>query len=59
MQQWGVNYWESYAPVVNRISVRFLLIVLAFPQEDLDTPVYMELPIGVLYDRAASIEEVS
>ena len=22
MQQWGVNYWEAYAPVVNWISVR-------------------------------------
>ena len=64
MQQWGVNYWETYAPVVNWISVRFLLIiseilgletkaldfVLAFPQADLDTPVYMEIPIGVAID---------
>ena len=61
MQQWGVNYWETYAPVVNWISVRFLLtlseivglesrtidFVLAFPQADLDVPVYMELPIGM------------
>jgi len=61
MQQWGVNYWETYAPVVNWISVRFLLIlseiagldsraidfVLAFPQAELDVPVYMELPIGM------------
>ena len=59
MQQWGVSYWETYAPVVNWISVQFLLIisklaglesraidfVLAFPQADLDVPVYMELPI--------------
>ena len=64
MQQWGVNYWETYAPVVNWISVRFLLIlaellgldtkaldfVLAFPQADLDTPIYMEIPIGVSVD---------
>ena len=61
MQQWGVNYWETYAPVVNWISVRFLLIlgeiaglesraidfVLAFPQADLDVPVYMEFPLGM------------
>ena len=59
MQQWGVNYWETYAPVVNWISVRFLLIlseiaglesqaidfVLAFPQADLDVPIYMEIPM--------------
>ncbi|MEY3108605.1 MAG: hypothetical protein RL730_956, partial [Actinomycetota bacterium] len=64
MQQWGVNYWETYAPVVNWISVRFLLIiseiagletkaldfVLAFPQADLDTPVFMEIPIGIAVD---------
>ena len=61
MQQQGVNYWEPYAPVVNCISVQFLLIiselaglesrtidfVLAFPQADLDVLVYMELPIGM------------
>ena len=60
MQQWGVNYWNTYAPVVNWISVRFLLVlselirleskaidfVLAFPQAELDVPFYMELPIG-------------
>ena len=57
MQQWGINYWETYAPLVNWISIRFLLVlseivglesksidfVLAFPQVDLDMPVYMEL----------------
>ncbi len=66
MQQWGVNYWETYAPVVNWISVRFLLVlsemlqldtraidfVLAFPQADLDTPVYMCLPTGMVIDGA-------
>ena len=59
MQQWGINYWETYAPVVNWISVRFLLIfsqiaglesqridfVLAFLQAELDVPVHVELPI--------------
>ncbi|KAL7464788.1 hypothetical protein ACHAXS_005121 [Conticribra weissflogii] len=61
MQQWGVNYWETYAPVINWISVRFLLIlaqifqldtraidfVLAFPQAKLDVPVYMYVPAGM------------
>ena len=61
MQQWRVNYWETYAPVVNWIIVRFLLVlseliglvskaiefVLAFPQAKLDVPVYMDLPIGM------------
>lgn len=59
-QTWGENYWETYAPVVNWLSVRTLLIVsmlndletrsidftLAFPQADLDVDVYMELPVG-------------
>ena len=61
MQQYGVNYLETYSPTVNWISVRFLMIfaqiikldtqsiyfVLAFPQADLDVPVYMELLVGM------------
>ena len=60
IQRWGVNYWETYAPVVNWISVRTLLavakihglssqsidFVLAFPQADLNrVNVFMQLPI--------------
>ena len=26
-QQWGINYWETYTPVINWVSVRFLLII--------------------------------
>jgi hypothetical protein len=60
MQTWGHNYWETYAPVVNWASVRLILaiakihglpsksidFVLAFPQADLEVPVYMQLPVG-------------
>ena len=60
-QTWGQDYWDTYAPVVAWASVRMLLVVakihnldsksidfvLAFPQADLDIPVYMELPAGV------------
>jgi hypothetical protein len=60
MQTWGRNYWETYAPVVNWASVHLILaiakihglslksidFVLAFPQADLEIPVFMELPIG-------------
>ena len=49
MQTWGVDYWETYAPVVNWLSVRLLLIlsviygyhsrsidfIMAFPQANL------------------------
>ena len=60
MQRWGIDYWETYAPVVNWISVRLLLIlsiihslntksidfVLAFPQATLERDVFMKLPYG-------------
>ena len=63
MQTWGVNYWETYAPVVNWLSVRMLMIlsiihdletrsidfVLAFPQAPLNVDIYMEPPYG--FDR--------
>lgn len=65
MQQWGINYWERYAPIVNWISVHFLLIiakilgldtqvidfVLAFPQAILNIPVYMHVPTGMMLSR--------
>jgi hypothetical protein len=61
MQQWGVSYWETYSPVVNMLTVQFLLalcniqrlhsksidFVLAFPQVDLDVDIWMELPMGI------------
>ena len=60
MQTWGENYWETYAPVVNWLSVRTLMalsiihdletrsidFILAFPQAELDVDIYMELPYG-------------
>ena len=60
MQPWGVNYWETYSPVVNWLSIRTLMIlsilydletrsidfVLAFTQADLDVLIFMEMPIG-------------
>ena len=56
-----MNYWETYAPVGNWVSVRFLLIisqlagletqaldfVLTFTQAKLDVPVYMKIPRGI------------
>jgi len=65
MQTWGENYWETYSPVVNWLSVRTLLVisiihdletrsidfVLAFPQAELDVDVFMELPFGFEIDQ--------
>ena len=64
MQQWGENYWETYSPVVNMLSVRLILaiahihkldsksidFVLAFPQAELDVDIWMELPRGMVPD---------
>ena len=64
MQQWGTNYWETYSPVVNMVTVRLILLlariykldskaidfVLAFPQAELDVDIWMYLPIGFQVD---------
>ncbi len=60
MKTWGQKYLDTYAPVMNWASVCLILaiakihglsskiidFVLAFPQADLEVPVYMQLPIG-------------
>jgi hypothetical protein len=64
MQQWGTNYWETYSPVVNMVTVRLILLlariykleskaidfVIAFPQAELDVDIWMCLPIGFQVD---------
>jgi hypothetical protein len=64
MQQWGTNYWETYSPVVNMVTVHLILLlaqiykldlnaidfVLAFPQAELDVNIWMYLPIGFQND---------
>jgi hypothetical protein len=59
-QEAGVNYWDTYAPVVQWMSVRLMLILtlaeklqsrsidftLAYPQADLDVDIFLELPHG-------------
>ena len=65
MQQWVVNYWETYAPVVNWISVSSLLaiasihefpsrsidFVISFHQAGLDVDVFMDIPLLMVVDR--------
>ena len=59
-QQHGINYWETYSPVVNWFSVRIFLtlailhgwqtrqinFVLAFPQADVECNIFMKIPRG-------------
>ena len=61
MQKWGVKYLETYAPVVNWVSVRSLFAIESihelpsisidfineFCQVDLDVDVFMDLPLGI------------
>jgi hypothetical protein len=56
----GVNYWDTYAPVVNWSTVRLVMIlsllngfhsrqvdfVQAYTQAPLDCPIYLEVPAG-------------
>ena len=60
-QEFGVNYYETYSPVVNWFSCRLLLIhalinkwhtrqidfVLAYPQAKSEHPLYMKFPYGI------------
>ena len=60
-QEHGINYWETFAPVVTWISIRLVLIlsillmwhtrqidfVMAYPQAPIETPLWMEVPKGV------------
>jgi hypothetical protein len=59
-QEHGINFWETYSPVVNWYLIRLFLIisimkgwesqqidfVLAFPQADVECDIYMEVPVG-------------
>ena len=60
MQTYRETYWNTYALVVNWISIRMMLTLsvihslhtksidftLAFPQADVETTIYMEVPLG-------------
>ena len=59
-QELGVNYWETYSPVVQWNSIRLVLIltlmqgwatkqidfIMAYPQAEIECPMYMEIPQG-------------
>jgi hypothetical protein len=57
-QEKGINFWETYSPVVSWFSIRFFLLlsmlqgwhtrqldfVLAYPQADIECDMYMSIP---------------
>ena len=59
-QEYGVNFWETYAPVIAWTTIRQFLVlsllngwetrqvdfVLAYPQADIECPMYMDIPQG-------------
>ena len=68
-QQWGVQYWETYSPVVSWMAVRTLLVrsklhnlntraidfTLAFPQADVKVPIYLRTPQGIIFDNHENV----
>lgn len=63
-QEHGVNYWETYAPVIGWTTIRLFLVlvllngwasrqvdfVLAYPQADIECPMYMDIPRGFVFE---------
>jgi len=70
-QAFGRDYWETYAPVAARSTIRLLLYLStilnlhtrqvdytsAFPQADLDVPVYMRVPQGWYVDSTGKLAQ--
>jgi hypothetical protein len=60
-QVYGMNYYETYAPVVTWFAIRLMILmgiiscwalcqvnfVMAYPQAPIETDIYMELPQGI------------
>ncbi len=69
-QQYGRDYWETYAPVVSWSTVRLVLLLStilnlksrqvdytqAFPQAELTDPVFMRLPQGWYLDGEGNLQ---
>jgi len=59
-QEYGINYWETFAPVVQWTTIRLIMtltmildwhtrqldFVLAYPQAEVEGDIYMKLPKG-------------
>jgi len=72
-QKFGIDYWETYAPVVNWSTVRLVLVLStimnlhsrqvdfaqAFPQAPLSDPVYLKIPQGWYVDEHNNLQKHS
>jgi hypothetical protein len=72
-QEFGRDFWETYAPVVSWSTIRLVLLLStilnlktcqvdytqAFPQAPLDDPVYMRLPQGWFVNSFGELQQHS
>jgi len=71
-QEFGANYYETYAPVVTWFSIRLLIIIgiifgwalrqcdfiMAYPQAPIECDMYMKLPQGIQVSEGESSDYV-
>jgi hypothetical protein len=71
-QEFGINYYETYAPVVTWFAIRLLIVfgllfgwalrqvdfVMAYPQAPIEIDMYMEIPQGIVVKGASSKQHV-
>jgi hypothetical protein len=71
-QVYGMNYYETYAPVVTWFAIRLIItfgiifhwalhqvdFVMAYPQAPIEEDIYMELPQGIETDTGNSKDHV-
>jgi hypothetical protein len=71
-QKYGVNYYDTYAPVVTWFAVRLLLVfgllfgwslrqvdfVMAYPQAPIEMDMYKELPNGIVVKGGNSTDHI-
>ena len=71
-QEFGTNYYETYAPVVTWFSIRLLIVIgikfgwahrqcdfiMAYPQAPIECDMYMDLPQGIQVSEGDSRDSV-
>ena len=71
-QEWGINYWDTYAPVVSWSSVRIMMtlanlhrlhtkavdFIQAYPQAKIKSTIFLKTPAGVILNSEGEEEMV-